>query len=125
MTIQYLAGIVDGEGHFCRPRNKSGQGRYSWESRIIVTNTCLSLMDTIQAAYGGRVRLRIRSKTNNLPCYVWTLTGKRAEALAIRLQPFLIVKAEQVKRLMPPYPGYGTNGRVLLPIYKQNRLEAV
>lgn len=124
MPIQYLAGIIDGEGHFCRPRNKSGQGRYSWESRIIVTNTSFDLMNAIKASYGGSIRLRTRSKTNNLPCYVWTLTRKKAEALALRLQPHLIVKSEQVKRLMPPYPGYGVDGRVLNPIYETNRLQA-
>lgn len=125
MPIEYLAGIIDGEGHFARPRSRNGRGDgFNWSPKIIVTNTCLPLVEAIQATYGGTCRLRARSKTNNLPCYVWTLHGKKAEALAKELQPHLIVKREQVKRLMPPYPGYGKNGRVLSPIYKENRLIA-
>lgn len=124
MPIEYFAGIVDGEGHFCRPRHKNGRGEHHFQSRIIVTNTCLALMEAIQATYGGYVRIRTRSKTNNLVCYTWEMRGKKAEELAFKLQPFLIVKSEQVKRLMPPYPGYGEDGRVLSPIYETNRLIA-
>lgn len=125
MTLQYLAGIVDGEGHFCRPKSKNGRGDgYTYGSRLIVTNTCKELVEQIQAHYGGTWRIRTRSKTNNLVCYTWTLYSKKAEELATRLQPFLIVKREQVKRVLPPYPGYDGNGHVLSPIYKTNRLAA-
>ena len=121
MTLQYLAGIVDGEGHFCRPRSKTGQGYPFYQSRIIVTNTSLQLMKAIKASFGGSFRVRTPCRTNNLVCYAWSISGKKAEALAARLQPFLIVKSEQVKRVLPPYSGYDTNGHVLSRIYETNR----
>src|ERR1043165_2799882 len=102
MTIPYLAGIIDGEGHFCRPRNKNGEGRAFMQSRIIVTNTHLPLLESIKVTYGGSIRVRTPSRTNNLVCYTWSITGKRAEELARLLQPYLIVKSEQVKRVLPP-----------------------
>lgn len=80
MTIQYLAGIIDGEGHICRAKCKNGQGRPFVQSRIIITNTCKALMDAVKEGYGGSYRIRTPSRTNNLVCYNWTLTGKKAEA---------------------------------------------
>lgn len=121
MPIEYLAGIIDGEGHFCRPKSKNGRGELHFRSRIIVTNTSLELIEAIEATYGGHCRQRTPSKTNNIPCYTWTLDGKKAEELAARLRPFLIVKKEQVKRLFPPYPGYDADGHVLNPVYATAR----
>lgn len=125
MPIEYVAGIIDGEGHFCRPRSRNGRGDgYTWGSKIIVTNTCKELMQRLSKHYGGTWRVRTRSKTNNLVCYVWTIHGKKAEILAKKLRPFLIVKKQQVKRVLPPYPGYDRNGHVRRPIYATNRLIA-
>jgi hypothetical protein len=57
-------------------------------------------MEAVKASYGGSWRIRTPSRTNNLVCYNWTISGKKAEALALKLQPHLIVKAEQVKRII-------------------------
>jgi hypothetical protein len=100
MPIEYLAGIVDGEGHIYRPKCKTGQGYPFFQSRIIVTNTSKPLMEAIRASFGGSYRVRTPCRTNNLVCYNWTLSGKEAEALARRLRPHLIVKAEQVLRIV-------------------------
>jgi hypothetical protein len=122
MTLQYLAGIIDGEGHFCRPAHTNGRGERHRQSRIIVTNTCKELLDAIKQTYGGYYYQRTKSATNNLPSYAWVLNGKKAEALARKLRPFLIVKQEQVKRLFPPYPGYSEDGHVIEHAYQTNRI---
>ncbi len=56
MRIEYLAGIVDGEGHFCRPYMKNGAGRSYAASRLIIVNTHAPLIDAIKATYGGYKR---------------------------------------------------------------------
>ena len=99
MRLEYLAGIIDGEGHICRSKSKNGQGRSYMRSRIIVTNTSKPLMDAITAAFGGFYYMR-KPRPNHLDCYVWALEGKKAEALGRRLKRYLIVKSDQLTRIL-------------------------
>lgn len=99
MTIEYLAGIVDGEGHFRRDHRKNGQGRRYSQSRLVVVNTFKPLIDQLKAQYGGTVS-PMRLSLGKKPCWRWDFVGKKCEALARELRPHLIVKAEQVKRVL-------------------------
>ena len=102
----YLAGIVDGEGHFCRPRNKNGQGRTFKQSRLIVENLSKNLIYWIKENFGGGVDMHFRDRVKHptwQDIYRWTISGKKCEELAVRLQPYLIVKKEQVKRVLPEF----------------------
>jgi hypothetical protein len=99
MTLQYLAGIIDGEGHICRSKSKNGAGRSYTRARIIVTNTSKPLMEAITKKFGGFHYMR-KPRPNHLDCYVWALEGKKAEALGRRLKPYLIVKSQQVLRIL-------------------------
>ena len=99
MTIQYLAGIIDGEGHICRLMHKNGRGIAYPQSRIIVTNTCKPLMEAIKRRFGGYFYMRA-ARPKHLDCYVWVLAGKKAEALGRKLRPHLIVKAQQITRIV-------------------------
>jgi len=100
MSLEYLAGLIDGEGHICRMKCKNGRGESYLESRIIVTNTSKPLMEALKRSFGGYYYARTKSKTNVLTCYNWYYVGKKAEALALELQPLLVVKAEQIKRII-------------------------
>lgn len=104
--LSYLAGIVDGEGCFWRGKCKNGQGREYMESRIIVENLSRELIDWIKAEYGGTVSLHKRDKVKH-PTWQdinrWSIGGKKAEKLAGELRPYLIVKSEQVKKVLPEF----------------------
>jgi hypothetical protein len=100
-NLSYLAGIIDGEGHFALVRCKNGQGRPYLRPMIVVTQKTRPMLDFIAENYGGRVYYT-KPRLNRgamRQWYIWTLTGKKAIALARELEPLLIVKNEQVKRL--------------------------
>lgn len=101
MTIQYLAGIIDGEGHFYRPARKARNGKSYTTARIVVVNTCSPLIEALIDQFGGTVSVVSQKGTlGRMRCYRWVLEGKKAEALGRRLKPYLIVKAQQVLRIL-------------------------
>lgn len=100
--LTYLAGIIDGEGHFRTTPNKNGQGRAFIRPEIIVENLSEELIFWIQENFGGRKSMHIRNKVKHptwQDIHRWDISGKKAVALAILVEPYLIVKKEQVKRL--------------------------
>ena len=93
--IAYLAGIVDGEGHFYKPNTINGRGEKHKYSRIRVAQKDKRLLFWIKDNFGGNISTATKSQVSS-----WTLQGKKAEDLARELQPYLIVKQEQVKRII-------------------------
>ena len=91
----YLAGIVDNEGHFYKPNTVNGRGEHHRYSRIRVAQKDKRLLIWIKARFGGNI-----STARKIQVSAWTLQGKKAEELARKLQPYLIVKKEQIKRII-------------------------
>lgn len=98
MTLEYFAGIVDGEGTVCA---KVSNYKYYY-CHLQVVNTCKPLIDAIHKQFGGTVNDHC-SKPPRKPCWTWRLTGKRAEELVKCLMPIFIVKTEDaIKALNDP-----------------------
>lgn len=100
--LTYLAGIIDGEGHIRVTPNKNGQKRPFIRPEIIVENLSQLLIFWIYSNFGGRVSMHTRDRVKHptwQDIYRWDISGKKAVALAKLLEPYLIVKSEQVKRL--------------------------
>lgn len=92
--LAYLAGIVDGEGCFSALVNKNGRGEPHRVADLTVVQKDRRLLDWIKQFYGGNV-----SKMGNR-LFQWKIRGRKAKALALRLQPMLIVKDQQVFRCL-------------------------
>lgn len=93
--LAYLAGFTDGEGHFYKPLTTNGRGDKHRYSRIRITQKDITPLKWIKARFGGSIALNKHTGCSN-----WTLQGKKAEELARKLQPYLIVKKEQIKRII-------------------------
>jgi hypothetical protein len=97
IELSYLAGMIDGEGHFYKPSVKNGRGVAYPQARLLfvqsVKNNGLELCEWAKERFGGGITL-----TNDL--YRWQVTGKAAVTLAQALQPYLIVKRQQVLRIL-------------------------
>lgn len=97
IDIAYLAGLIDGEGHFYKPKTVNGRGEHSPQSRMLFVqsqkNNGKELCEWARNIFGGGITL-----TRGM--YRWQIVGKKAEELARILQPYLIVKREQVKRIL-------------------------
>jgi len=99
--IIYLAGIIDGEGHFYRPFVKAGHRESGYkEPRLVIANTDKTLIDWLASNFGGYVYAQKKQKAYYKQAYQWVIAGKRATMIASMVSPFLIVKREQVKRLL-------------------------
>ncbi len=92
----YVAGVVDGEGHFGIIR-KQAKGRYkspTFSARIRITNTNLGWLEELGGWIGGRIyRTDSKKRRNRRPCYDLTL-GDRAsmQAFLVSVRPFLRLK---------------------------------
>jgi hypothetical protein len=97
MTVEYLAGIIDGEGHI----------RYAWSNykyrypRISVVNTHKPLLDAIAAQFGGRVK--VHTKADNpkgwSPSWAWDTAGHNAVRVLGLVMPHLIVKQKDAQEV--------------------------
>ena len=97
-AIEYVAGIVDGEGHIgCY---QSGPRKYNHlYPRIGVTNTDLSLLEQLQQQFGGTINPKSYGKKgkpeNWNQGYDWRCSGDTARNLIKELIPYLWVKKKQ------------------------------
>lgn len=91
MDLQYLAGILDGEGHIGIVSNS--QGRYS--VRIQVGNTHFGLIKSLHENYGGWVDHVTPRNPKWRPFGLWYISGGEAVNLLARVEPFLVVKKLQ------------------------------
>lgn len=112
MDIRYLAGLIDGEGHFVVFKSQNGRGNRHYRALIRLTqsenNQAEQLFDLIKAKYGGIVCYKPKHKM-----YEWSLYGRQAIKLAATLKPYLIVKHYQAKRLIEPLDDEPVSGRVV------------
>lgn len=92
--LAYSAGIFDGEG--CVTITKDKDGRHYL--RATVTNTCQFLCFWLEKKFAGSyVGKPRKAKETYKPCFVWTVSGKVAQRFLKRIQPFCLVKSEQIK----------------------------
>jgi hypothetical protein len=102
MTLEYLAGLIDGEGHIYRPLITNGRGEKRYYPRILFVQTKKNhreeLCDQARRDYGGCVSVSGAKKKN--PCYRWELTGSKAEVLIRSLLPIFRVKQDQANKVL-------------------------
>jgi len=53
--IIYLAGIVDGEGHFYKPLTVNGKGKKYYYSRLVVVQKEPELIEWLKENFGGNL----------------------------------------------------------------------
>ena len=95
--IAYLAGLIDGEGHFYRPLSKNGRGDRYYQFRIVISQSTRTVLEWAKIHFGGCVTT-LKTK-DGYTSYQWVLCGKGAEALAREMSPFLIVKKDQLQKV--------------------------
>ncbi len=99
--LAYLAGIVDGDGHlYVAKMKKKDRKRVYYYPRVVVVQKTPELIDWLKENFGGCKVISRRHKYQLNDLWVWSLTGKKVTELAKKMQPFLITKKEQVKRVL-------------------------
>lgn len=97
--IAYLAGILDGEGHFSLMFYKA-EKRYF--AIVGVANTSTKLMDWLKNNFGGTVYTKNQpsDKLHWKQRYEWRLYAKAIDIIIPQVIPFLVVKQEHAKIVM-------------------------
>jgi len=99
VSLEYLAGIIDGEGSimFVRTGNAKMNGMWaSWTIKMIVANTNMKLLTALQESFGGKIWLVNRRDDGNWKDgYRLQWFGQDAADLLEKIAPYLIIKGEQ------------------------------
>ncbi len=87
----WCAGIIDGEGHVSLDKCRK-------QRRPIVTvgNTDYKIIDKLYKNFGGYVLLQ-QKKGNRLPCWIWSLRGKKVIFFLEKVGAYLISKKNKAK----------------------------
>lgn len=93
LSIEYLAGIVDGEGCILIKSRGETVGTPS----LYIANTNLELLERIKSNFGGRIYLCHKEDERTKAAYQWSLHGyAKVIPLLERLALHLIVKKDQM-----------------------------
>lgn len=96
LDIAYVAGIVDGEG-FIGFNQKDGKYlRVVLEVRM----TNLELIKALHDQFGGSFAVCKIRGTNNKQQYRWQVSSNVAVSFIQQIQPYMIVKREQIKTVL-------------------------
>jgi hypothetical protein len=104
-TFAYIAGIMDGEGHFTiartkRPGSKEGSTSLHYTAMLGVTNTYLPLIKHLIKALGGTYYIS-RDNGKDKTLYKWVVNNNKSrEKVLLAVLPYLFEKRNQAKLLL-------------------------
>ena len=129
-SLQYMAGLIDGEACIYISFSRPGSGIFS-----IRIAGCFprSMMDIIQATYGGHVHYKPRRQDHHRDQWSWDIHGKEAICFLEQVRPYLILKGEEAdtfieawnKAVIPYWFKHGKNlerDKILRPYYEYLKL---
>ena len=90
LTLEYVAGLFDGEGHLGLSSDKD-----SYQVDITITNTSLPVLLELQKHVGGTVVTLKRYRRQHRPVHTWELSARPAEALVRQLLPHFHIKGSE------------------------------
>lgn len=117
ISMQYLAGIIDGEGCIgieCQApfRRKDGtwQRKHNYYTpRLVVVNTSKLLMEILVKSFGGQYGAR-KHIEGHKTCYAWRCFGEKLEAAIMAIQPYLQIKHDQAEVVLELRKTVGKTG---------------
>lgn len=110
-TLNYLAGILDGEGSIgiehlspCKNRKKD-----YYTCRLCVVNTSLILVNWLKDNFKGQFDTRKRVANYKI-CYRWHIFGDDLENVLRAVEPFLKLKRKQAQLILQYRETVGKTG---------------
>lgn len=125
LMIQYLAGIIDGEGTIGIKKSRN----IHYSILLSVSNTSKSLIVYLKENFDGSMSgPHSQKKENEKDRFEWQCSGKKAIKLIKRVQPYLIVKHKQAELAIEAWNdtfiinyNSGTNRIPQYAIYKREK----
>ena len=95
--LAYIAGIIDGEGYIGLNKTFTADGRPGYNLCLVIANTDARLAHWLVGHIGGRIIIDEKKRSSVWkPCYCWNLCGMEASNLLRFVQPFSVIKSEQI-----------------------------
>jgi hypothetical protein len=124
VTLAYLAGAMDADGHFSVHKSSKKGNRVLWNEtyspRIGLGQVTKVVPELLRKTFGGTIRIEQRSGRNR-PLVRWLVTNKRAGRACADLLPYLRIKAEQARLLVDLSAYAGKDFRKAAYWYAQQR----
>lgn len=98
LSVEYLAGFVDGEGYLGLGRIPRGRS-HEYCLRISVHNTNRQILEEIREGWGGCLAGAGAGKPGWKPAYVLIWTNAAAAGLLTEVAPYLRVKSKQAAQM--------------------------
>src|SRR2546425_4444126 len=95
ISATYLAGFIDAEGCLMIPKSTDTSGRSHYHARISVGNTDRSVLEEIQAHFGGMMTNQPPEKTGWRYAYQLIWSHGMVQSLLMAVMPDLFVKRRQ------------------------------
>lgn len=88
----WMAGFLDGEGHFAIERTRDPHGHQYYYPRIKATSTNRRVLECLKLTYGGNISTTGRKKSGSKQGYRWSIGGEKAYAILRRVYRHLQIK---------------------------------
>ena len=100
VPVEYLAGFVDGEGYLGLARIRRRQRSPEYCIRLSIYNTNRMILEEIQRTTGGTMSVVGQRRADWKASYALIWTNAAAAKVIRKINPFLVVKAEQSEALL-------------------------
>ena len=95
ISIEWLAGFIDGEGHIKRYNLLNGRKERHWTTCICIVQSSVNdgetVMNDIKRTFGGTVSCQTKGQKN--PVWRIDIRGSKADRLLEQLKPHLRIKS--------------------------------
>ena len=113
--VAYIAGFFDGEGSIFISKSKK-----QYYLGITISNTNLSVLESIQRVMGGEISKSPDNRENRLQLFRLRLYSSEAKKFLERLLPYLKIKKEQA-RLAIEFQSKMEKGKLTIPKEEQEK----
>lgn len=95
VTLDYVAGIIDGEGTITLSRTHKTD---KWRTPVVsVSSTTIEILNALVAAFGGHICKHKVYKSHHLQSFSWRVDGRKAVDLCAQLKSFLLVPCKRYR----------------------------
>lgn len=95
MSLEYLAGFIDGEGSIQIARGHWQHMTRGYTLHLAAKQTDPRPLQMLADRFGGRVIRVVPTQPRRLAHYRWGIVARQAEVAIRALEPYLIVKRDQ------------------------------
>lgn len=125
LSLEYIAGLLDGEGCITIEKSKrKGKRNFSFDLRVTIVNKCKKVLELIHQQFNGSLIPRNHTKPQHSICWTWTITSNKAKEFLNLILPFMVIKKEEAKVAIE-FQNYQLNSGIVTHMSNEKRIERI